>query len=102
MGAPMPEYYVAAPPVPPMYAPPPVYKQEAGSSIPWWVWMAAGIVVAKVADFVSNRQLCWQHCVAQLPDSACVTSVSFVCYDAHLYVPVAAVAVCMHAYRDAC
>jgi hypothetical protein len=55
MGAPMPEYYMAAPPGPQMYAAPPVYKQEASSSIPWWVWMAAGILVANVARFVSNE-----------------------------------------------
>lgn len=52
--APRPEYYVAQPPVPPMYPAPPVYaKQETSSPIPWWVWMGAGILVANVARMVS-------------------------------------------------
>ena len=50
---PRPDYYVAAPPGPPMYPAPPVYKQEASSSIPWWVWMGAGILIANVARLVS-------------------------------------------------
>jgi hypothetical protein len=52
--APRPEYYVAQPPALPMYPTPPVYaKQETSSPIPWWVWMAAGILVANVARMVS-------------------------------------------------
>lgn len=50
-----PEYYVSAPPVPPIYPTQPVYQQQASSSIPWWVWMGAGILVANVARLVSFR-----------------------------------------------
>ena len=55
-----PQYYQAVPPGPPgppmypaAYAPPPAAATGA-NAVPWWVWMAAGIVVAKVMDFVQN------------------------------------------------
>lgn len=53
---PRPDYYVAAPPGPPMYPAPPVYQpqQAAGSSIPWWVWMGAGFLAANAARMVSG------------------------------------------------
>lgn len=54
---PRPEYYVAAPPGPPMYPAQPMYQQApaaAGSSIPWWVWMGAGFLAANVARMVQE------------------------------------------------
>jgi hypothetical protein len=43
----MPPAYPAA-----AYGPPPTVAPAA--AVPWWVWMAAGIAVAKVADFVQS------------------------------------------------
>jgi hypothetical protein len=43
----MPPLYPAA-----AYGPPPATAAAAG--VPWWVWMGAGIIVAKVLDFVSR------------------------------------------------
>jgi len=55
-----PQYYTAPPAMPPSYpaaayGPPPTAAPAAG--VPWWVWMGAGIVVAKLADFVSGPGL---------------------------------------------
>jgi len=54
---PRPDYYVAAPPGPPMYPAQPVYQQQQqapGSTIPWWVWMGAGFLAANVTRMVSS------------------------------------------------
>ncbi|KAI8467314.1 MAG: hypothetical protein J3K34DRAFT_38776 [Monoraphidium minutum] len=55
-GAPQ-QYYTAAPPMPPPYpaaaygAPP---AATGAAAVPWWVWMGAGIIVAKLMDFAQN------------------------------------------------
>ena len=64
--APRPEYYVAAPPGPPMYPAPPVYQQQQAapsSAIPWWAWMAAGFAAAKATEMVSAG-CCMGFCCA--------------------------------------